>query len=148
MPHGRCGGLAAPRVIVSAMARQESRARPSPLRGILGKAGALHAHDAEALTRGRLHDDPAFQSIDDLCAERFEPGHLGGNIVRFNVNVDAAVVAHALYLHDGFVVGCLEHAVVAARAGMIRVHRPAERLGPEPGRLVDVGRTAIDQHRA
>ena len=77
--------------------------RSVPAIGVLREAGTLYTHDAEALTGGGLHRDPAFQAVHDFGAKRFQAADLRGNIVGLDVKVDAALVLDALDLHDGFV---------------------------------------------
>src|SRR6185437_13829956 len=115
---------------------------------VLRKAGPLDPHDAEALAGGRLHHDPALQAVHDLRAQLLEASHLGGNIVGFDVEVYAAFVADALDLHDGLIGRGLQHEVVAATARMIRVHGPAEGVGPEAGGRLQVRGIAVDQESA
>src|SRR5947207_15845668 len=82
------------------------------------EAEALDAHDAEALAGGRFHHHPTLEPVHDCCAELLEARDFGGDIVGFDVDVDAALVLHALNLHDGFVGRSLQHAVIAAAARM------------------------------
>src|SRR5579859_551308 len=57
--------------------------------------------------------------------------------------MDPALVLDALDLHDGLIGRGLEHAVIAARAGVLGIHRPAQRLRPESRGLVYIGCAAI-----
>jgi hypothetical protein len=132
-------------------ARVRSRARSlaavdrRPAVRILGVSGALDADDAESLPGRSAHHDPALEAADDLGAQLLEAGYLGRDVVGFDVEVDPALVLDPLDLHDGFVRRRLQHAVVAARAGVGGVHGATQGPGPEPGSPIDVGRVAVDQ---
>src|SRR5215475_5137502 len=133
-------------VIASPTVRRRSTSVPAV--GVLGETGTLHPYDAKALTGRRLHHDPAFQAVHHLGAELLQARHFCRNVVSLDVDVDAAFVTHALDLHDGLARWGLKHAVVAAAARMLEIHRTAQRLTPEACRRVDIGRPAIDQHGA
>jgi hypothetical protein len=68
--------------------------------GILRETGTLYPYDAEALAGGRLHDHPALQVVHHLGAEFPQARHFGRDVVGRDVYVDAALVVHALDLHD------------------------------------------------
>ncbi len=51
-------------------------------------------------------------------------------------------------LDDRLIGRCLQHAVVAASAGMPGVHRTPECFRPETRGLVDIGRIAVDEQGA
>jgi len=109
-----------------------------PRRGVLWKSRALNADNAESLAGWCLHDDPTIQATDNVRPQRFKPGNLRRNIVRFNVDMNSAFVFHALDLHDGLVWGCFQHAVVSASPRMTRVYRAAQCICPELGSLVNI----------
>jgi len=48
------------------------------------------ADDAEALAGRRLHHPPGADLLQPLGAERFEPAHLGFDVVGLDIQVDAA----------------------------------------------------------
>ena len=77
-----------------------------PACGVLWKTRALNSYDAKSLSSGSLHHHPAFQAINHLCSERFEACYLSGNVVGFDINVNAALMVDALDLDDGFVGRC------------------------------------------
>src|SRR5437764_7337416 len=116
-----------------------------PRVGAVRPACALHTHHAEALAGGRLHHHPALEAPVHACAQLFQPRDFARDVVGFDIEVDAAFVLHALNLHAEFARRRLQHAVVAAAAGMLRIDRPAERFGPEAGGRVDIVGLATDQ---
>ena len=75
--------------------------------------------------------------MDHLRAQRLEAGHLGGNVIALNVDVNATFMVHALDLHNGFVGRSLQHAVITASTRMIGVYRTTQRLTPEAGSLLN-----------
>src|SRR5262249_5230207 len=119
-----------------------------PAVGVLREAGTLDPHDAEALPRGRLHHDPALQALGHRSAQLLQTRHLGRDVVGLDVEMDAALMLHALDLHDGLVGRRLQHAVVAAAAGMPEVHRPPQRRAPEAGGRGHIAGLTVDQHGA
>src|SRR5258708_10419741 len=119
-----------------------------PLVGILRKSGTLNSHDTEALTGGRLHHHPALQAVHDSGTQLFKAAHLGGDVVGLDVDVDAALVLHALNLHDGLVGRGFQHEVVAPASRVLAVYRAAQCLAPEAGGLIKVTGPAVDQHGA
>src|SRR6185312_16661879 len=80
----------------------DERRRPDlgPAADVLREARTLHADDAEALTGGRLHHHPTLQAIDHRSAQLLQPRHLGWDVVGLDVDVDAALMVHALDLDD------------------------------------------------
>ena len=72
----------------------------------------------------------------------------GRDVVSLNVYMDAALVVHALDLHDGLIGWGLQHPVIAAAARMAGVHGATQRLAPEARGLVHIGGLAVDQHGA
>src|SRR6185312_8572275 len=106
----------------------------------------LHAHDAEALAAWRLHYHPAFEAFEYRRPEFFQPRDFRFDVVGFDVQVHATFVFDALQLHHRFIRQGRELPVLAAAAWMIRVHRTAERRGPEAGRRVDIIDVAVDLH--
>src|SRR4249919_104652 len=126
--------------------RGERVSRPAVC--VLRKPGALYAHHAESLPRWRLHHHPPFQATHHAGPQAFQPGHLSGNVIGFDVDVHAALMLDALYLHDRLVGRRFQHAVVAARARVTGVDRTAQCPGPEARGLVDIGGVAIDQQGA
>src|SRR5882724_12080051 len=119
-----------------------------PAADVLRETRTLHPDDAEALTGGRLHHHPTLQAIDHRSAQLLQARHLGWDVVGLDVDVDAALMVHALDLDDGLVHRGLQHAVVAAAAGMLEVHRATQRLAPETGGRVNIGGPTVDQYRA
>src|SRR5438874_4370404 len=119
-----------------------------PAIGVLRESGTLDAHHAEALAGWRLHHHPAWWPVDDGRAKLLQPCDLGWNVVRLDVDVDPALMGHALNLHDGLVGWGLQHPVVPAAARMLQIERAAERLGPEPCSRVDVRDVAVDKEGA
>src|SRR5581483_10565891 len=104
--------------------------------------------DAEPLAGRGLHDDPTLAALDDGGSETLEARDLRRDVVGLGVGVNAALVLHALDLHDGLIRRRLQHAVVAAASRVFQVHRTPEGLPPEAGGLIDVGSLAIDQDGA
>ena len=119
-----------------------------PARGILWEARALNADNAEALSRWRLHHDPALQASNHFRTQRLQSRHLGRNIVGFNIDVDAAFVFNALNLHDRLVGRSLQHAIVAASAGMLLVYRTPQCLRPEFRSLTNIRCPTVNENRA
>src|ERR1700752_41802 len=119
-----------------------------PAVGVLRKTGTLYSYDAEALAGGRLHHHPALQAIHHLGAQLPQSRHFGRDVVGFDVYMDAALMVHALDLHDWLIGRGLQHAIIAAATRMGMVHGPTQRLAPEAGGLVDIGGLAVDQHGA
>jgi hypothetical protein len=94
---------------------------------------------------GGAHDDPSFHALVNFRAEFLEAGDLGRNVVGLDIDVHATLALHALDLNAEFVRRGLEHAVIAAAAGMIWIDGAAQRLGPEPGRRIDIIGLAVNQ---
>ena len=109
-------------------------------------AVALHTDDAEALAGGRAHHHPSLHARVDRRAEFFEPRDFGGDVVGLDVDMDPAFVVHALDLDADLLRRSLEHDVIAACAGMVRIYRPAQRLRPETRRCADIVHVAVDQY--
>lgn len=126
----------------------KNRGRSIPAVRVLGKSRSLHSHDAESLPGGSLHDHPSFQATDDDGAEPFQAKYLSGYVIGLYVDVDPALVADPLNLHDRFVGWRLQHTVVATSARMIGIYRTPQCLGPEAGGLIHVRMIAVDQHSA
>src|SRR5262245_6221897 len=85
-----------------------------PASGVFRKTGTLHAHDAESLAGGRLHHDPALESAHDRGSQFRQSCDFGRDVIGLDVDVDAALVIHALDLHDRLVGWRFEHQVIAA----------------------------------
>lgn len=119
-----------------------------PARGVLWKTRALNSYDAESLPSGGLHHHPAFQAIDHLGPQRCQACYLSGNVVCFDINVNPALVVDALDLDDGLVGRCGQHAVIAASPWMVGIDRATQRISPEPGGLIYIRYTAINQKSA
>jgi hypothetical protein len=115
-----------------------------PHRCVLRKPVALHAHDTEPLAGRRAHDDPSLHALVDRRAEFLEAGDFGRDVVGLDIEVDAAFMLDTLDLDIDLVRLAREHDVVAAGAWMIRIHRTAQRLGPETRGRVDVIGLAVD----
>lgn len=98
----------------------------------------LHPHNAEALALWRLHHHPTFEAVHRLRAELAQLHHFGRDVIGLGVNVSATLTAHALDRRDGPVWWRLQHAVVAAAAWTIDVHRAAQRVTSEAGSFVDI----------
>src|SRR5581483_4895878 len=128
--------------------RRDELAGLLPAVGVLRETGALDPDDAKALTARGFHHHPALEPTHDFCAQLAQTGHFRGNIVCLDVEVNTALVLQALDLHDGLIGRCLQHAVVATRAGMTRVHWTTQRVGPETGRRIDIVSLTVDQHGA
>src|SRR5438552_3056021 len=126
----------------------EDKASLAPAARVLRKARTLHPHDAEALTRGRLHHHPALEAPHHGGAELLEPRYFGRDVVTLDVDVDATLVVHALKLDYRLVILGLEHPVVAAARRVLEVHGATQRLAPEARGGVDVRGVAVDQHGA
>src|SRR5207302_3395753 len=104
----------------------EDKASLAPAARVLRKARTLHLHDAEALTRRRLHHHPALEAPHHGGAELLEPRYFGRDVVTLDVDVDATLVVHALKLDDRLVILGLEHPVVAAARRVLEVRgRPS-----------------------
>jgi hypothetical protein len=108
----------------------------------------LYSYDAETLPRGRLHHHPTLQAIHDLRAQSLKAGHLGGNVVALNIEVNPTFMVHTLDLHNGFVGRSLQHAVISASTRVIGIYGATKRLTPEPSRVVNGGVLAVDQDGA
>jgi hypothetical protein len=119
-----------------------------PTIGVLGKAGTLYSYDAEALAARRLHHHPTFQSRRHCRPKLLQARHFRRDVVGLDIDVHAAFVFHALDLHDGLIRRYLQHAVVAAAAGMIGIYRATQCLAPELSSFIHVGGLAVDQQRA
>src|SRR4029453_4465180 len=92
-----------------------------------------------------VEPDTAAPLLTTLRARAHSPR---GDVVLFDVDVDATRVVDALDLDDALVGRGLQHPVVAAAAGMLGVHRAPQRPRPEESSLVHVRCVAVDQHRA
>src|SRR5262245_20620240 len=119
-----------------------------PTVGVLWETGTLYPYDAEALACRRLHHHPALKAVHNLRAQLLQTRHFCRDVVGLDVYVDATLVLHALDLHDQLVRWGLQHAIVAAAAGMLEVHGATECLTPIAGGLVHIGGFAVDQHSA
>src|SRR6185437_5903475 len=108
-------------------------------------AAALRADHAEALAGRRFHHHPGLDRFDLFGAQRFQPPHLGFDVVALDVQVHAALVFHALHHHDRFVLVCLDIHVLAV---VVRLVRTAERPRPEFRRGFQVVGPAIDHDAA
>lgn len=93
---------------------------PAPAVGVVQEAQALHADNAEALAGGRQHLHPALQADYHHGTQLFQAYNLGRDVVGLEVDEDAALVLHALDLHDGLVRRRLQYEIVAAAARMLR----------------------------
>jgi hypothetical protein len=105
----------------------------------------LNPNDAKALPGRSLHHHPALQAIDNFCSQRFQADNLGRDIVGFNVDMDATLMLDALDLDDGFILRRLQHAVVSARSRVSEIDCTTQRIGPEPGGLIDIRCVAVNQ---
>ena len=116
-----------------------------PLDGVRLKPIALHADDAEPLTRRRSHDDPTLHARIDDRPKFLEPGDLGWDVVGLDIEMNAAFVIDALELDADLTWSVFQHHVIAARARMVRIDRTAERLRPELRGRLHVIDVAVDQ---
>ena len=94
--------------------RSRHQADLAPGVGVVFETIALHPDDAEALAGRRPHDDPALQRLVDGGAELLEPLHLGGDIVRLDVDVHAAFVIDTLELDPACRIGGPNYARVGS----------------------------------
>src|SRR5690606_24516388 len=101
---------------------------------------ALLAHHAEAVAAGGFHHPPALAELDLLRAELFQARDFGFDVVRLDVQVDAAVVADLLQQQDRLVIAGFQHGVTAVAVLVCTGDRLAERLAPE----LDVGGEVVD----
>jgi hypothetical protein len=83
-----------------------------------------------------------------VCSKRFQARYLSGNIVGFNVNVNPALVVDALNLDNRLIGRCCQHAVIAASPWMAGIYRAAQRIGPEPGGVINIRHATINQKSA
>jgi hypothetical protein len=90
--------------------------------GVFRETGTLNPNDAEPLTGGRLHHHPVLQAVHHLGAQLLQARHFGRDVIGLNVYVDAALVVHALDLHDRLVGRGFQHDVIAAAARMFGVN--------------------------
>jgi hypothetical protein len=123
---------------VSRHIQPSSGGRLAPTIGVFRETGTLNPYHAEALARGRLHHDPTLQTVDYRGAEFLEAAYLSFDVVALDVYVNAALVVHALDLHERLIRRGLEHTVIAARARVLGIYRSTERFRPEASRFVDV----------
>src|SRR5688572_23179050 len=152
-------GIAETRPIVEAPVSMASRASSrlamqhiftniaSPLLpdvSFLLEPAVLWPHHAEPLARRRFHHDPGLHLADPPGAELLEALHFGLDVVRLDVEVDAAVVIHGLHLDVQALAGHLELDVVVTFLARQRLGGQAERRGPETRSAVQVGGPAID----
>jgi hypothetical protein len=105
----------------------------------------LHSHDTEALARRSSHDHPSIQATVDCRSKPFEPLDFGRDIVRLDVDVDAALMVYSLDLDADLAFGCREHAVVSSGSWMIRIDRSTECFGPKPRGGVNIVAFAVDE---
>lgn len=106
----------------------------------------MNADHAQESSSRRLHHHPAFQTAGDLGAELLQARDLGGNVICLDIDMDAALMLHALNLHDRFVGRGFQHAIIVAAAWMSKVHLAAERFGPKASRFVHIRGSAVDQY--
>jgi hypothetical protein len=112
---------------------------------VLGESWPLNADNAEPLPSGGLHHDPALQAINHSRPQCFQACYLGGNVVGFDVNVNAALMLNALNLDDRLVGRRYQHAVIATSPRMDGIHFAAQCISPELSRLIDIRYAAINQ---
>src|SRR5215467_10372547 len=105
---------------------------------VLGKARSLYTDNAKLLSSGGLHHDPALQSVHYPGSELLQARDLGGNVIGFDVEVNSALMLHTLNLNNRLVGRCVQHAVVAAGAWVIKIYRAAQCFGPESCGLIDI----------
>ena len=132
-------------------------AREPPRLGIAGarpgdraffKVRSLRPHNTEALTRRRFHDPPTFDVGDPLCAKRLKPQHLGFDMVRLDVNMNAARVIYSLHQHLHLIGRTFETAVVRVVWIDRSLGGAAERGRPEAGGLVEILGLTVDDDGA
>jgi hypothetical protein len=104
----------------------------------------LYAYDTKSLPGGCLHHDPTLQTIDHDGTQRFQARYFRGDVVGLDVEMNSAFVIDTLDLHNRFVRRRLEHALVAACARVIGIHRTSQCGCPKAGCLIDVSGVAID----
>jgi MFS transporter, DHA1 family, multidrug resistance protein len=111
---------------------------------VVAERSSLRADDAEALAGGRLEHPPRLDLLHPLRSERLEPADLGLDVVRLDVQVDAARVTDPLEDHDGLIRAVLERHVVPLALSLGATERPR----PEAGGRVEIGLLAVDDQRA
>ena len=121
-------------------------AERSPAFWRAAERSALRVDDAEALPRRCLHDPPALEESDATCAERLQAGDLGVEIVALDVEMDAAIVLHALHQQERLRVGARELAVIGVVVGLA-LPGASERLRPEFGGAVEIVDLAVEDER-
>jgi predicted neuraminidase len=62
--------------------------------------------------------------------------------------MNPALMFDTLNLNNRFVGRCVQHAVAAAGAWVIKIYRTPQRFGPESCGLINIGGLAIDQYCA
>jgi hypothetical protein len=120
--------------------------RVRPAICVASESLALHAYDAKALPARGAHHNPTLNPSVDRSAEPFQACNLGRDIIGLDVEMNSTFVVNALNLNADLVRPVLEHHVIAASAGMIRVDWAAERFGPETRGGADVVDVAVDQN--
>src|SRR5438270_2487784 len=139
-PPSRIGSDQYPVPVATAMRRVLA-----PPVGVSVESLSLDAHDAEALSARCAHDDPALQALVDRSPEFLEPRDFSGNVVGFDVEMNATLVVDALDLYADLARRRFEHHIVAAGARVIRINGPAQRFGPEARRRFDILDIAVNQ---